>query len=573
MDARPLRLGTRGSRLALAQSTLVADRLRGLGADVELMTIRTAGDQRAPDTAWGEGAFVGALEQALLDGTVDLAVHSAKDVPTTQDPNLAIAAFPEREDPRDALVCRDQRLTLESLPAGGRVGTDSPRRTAFLLARRPDLRVHPLHGNVDTRLARLDAGETDALVLAVAGLTRLGRAERISEILPADLLPPAPGQGSLAVQVRADDELTRWYVSQLDDPATCVAVETERAFLRASGGGCRAPIGALAYVAGDDVVLTGGSAGTSETPTAGLAAGARPVVAWGSARGPGADRWIVASNLAATLTAQLERRVPGRAPRPADRPRVLVTRAGNQAAPLIAALESAEIETYAVATFEILPVEVGGPLDEAVGSLEAYDWVVVTSVNGAAVVADALGRLGADRRCVQWAAVGPATAARLAERGISVALAAVRSNGEGLAADLPLLPGDRILLPRADIADTRVPDLLRARGATVDEVVAYRTVEAPSSSRVALRAAFADGPFSAIVFASGSAIRGLLGLLTPAERRIALRSTACCIGPTTARVARESGFAHVAEASAQSAAALAELVAGVTGTVEAVSAG
>jgi uroporphyrinogen III methyltransferase/synthase len=285
------------------------------------------------------------------------------------------------------------------------------------------------------------------------------------------------------------------------------------------------------------------------------------------------DRLIVAGNLAATLAAQLQRRDSGRRPERADRPRVLVTRAGTQADPLVAALESAGIETCAVATFEIRPVEVGGPLDEAIGNLEDYEWVVVTSANGAAVVADALGRLGADRRRVQWAAVGPSTAGRLADRGISVAYAATRSHGEGLAADLPLLPGNRILLPRADIADTRLPELLRARGATVDEVVAYRTVEAPSSSRAALRAAFADGPFAAIVFASGSAIRGLLGLLTPAERRNALRSTACCIGPTTARVARESGFAHVAEAPAQSAAALTELVVGVVRTAAVESAG
>ncbi|HSG85834.1 MAG TPA: hydroxymethylbilane synthase, partial [Candidatus Limnocylindrales bacterium] len=243
--SRPLRLGTRGSALAVAQSGTVADALRALGAEVELVRIRTEGDQRPPDTAWGEGAFVGALEQALLSGTVDLAVHSAKDVPTTEDPRLAIAAFPRREDPRDALVGREPGVTIDSLPEGARIGTDSPRRSAFLLAHRSDLRPHPLHGNVDTRLRRLDEGETDALVLAVAGLTRLGLAERISEILPPTIVPPAPGQGSLAVQCRADDPATLAWIRRLDDPETRAAVEAERAFLRASGGGCRAPIGAL----------------------------------------------------------------------------------------------------------------------------------------------------------------------------------------------------------------------------------------------------------------------------------------------------------------------------------------
>ena len=259
-DMRPLRLGTRGSALAMTQSGLVADALRALGIPVELITVRTLGDDRPPDTTWGEGAFVGALESALLSGEVDFAVHSAKDVPTTEDPRLVIAAYPRRDDPRDALVGREPGLTIDSLPAGSRVGTDSPRRTAFLKARRPDLQFHPLHGNVDTRLRRLDTGETDALVLAVAGLNRLHLEGRIGQILSPEVVPPAPGQGSLAVQCRADDEVTRGWLSRLDDPATRAAVETERAFLHASGGGCRAPIGGLARVEGDEVVLVAGSA-------------------------------------------------------------------------------------------------------------------------------------------------------------------------------------------------------------------------------------------------------------------------------------------------------------------------
>src|SRR5665811_956124 len=206
-DSPHLRLGTRGSALALAQSGTIADSLRALGVTVEMVSIRTAGDNRAPNTVWGEGAFVTALEAALLDGRIDVAVHSAKDVPTTQDPRLRIAAFPPREDPRDALVAADPGLTIDTLPRGARIGTDSPRRVAFLLAHRPDLRPHPLHGNVDTRLRRLAEGESDALVLAVAGLTRLGLAGRITQALPPDILPPAPGQGALAVQCRADDQV------------------------------------------------------------------------------------------------------------------------------------------------------------------------------------------------------------------------------------------------------------------------------------------------------------------------------------------------------------------------------
>jgi hydroxymethylbilane synthase len=229
--SRPaLRIGTRGSELALIQARWTAARLAEVGVPTELVIIRTEGDDRAPDTAWGEGAFVTAIERALLEERIDLAVHSAKDVPTEEDPRLLVAAFPPREDPRDSLVCRVRGGTLATLPEGARIGTDSPRRTAFLLAARPDLRLHPLHGNVDTRLRKLDAGEVDALVLAVAGLTRLGRADRIDEILPPELAAPAPGQGSLAIQVRTADAFAREAVGRLDDAAIRAAVEAERTF-------------------------------------------------------------------------------------------------------------------------------------------------------------------------------------------------------------------------------------------------------------------------------------------------------------------------------------------------------
>jgi hydroxymethylbilane synthase len=253
--SNPIRIGSRGSALALVQANWVADRLRQNGVATEVLIIRTAGDDRAPDTAWGEGAFVTAIESALVDARVDLAVHSAKDLPTEEDGRLTIAAWTTREDPRDALVCRVRGTTLATLPYGARIGTDSPRRTAFLRSVRPDLDVHPLSGNVDTRLRKLDEGQSDALVLAVAGLTRLGRADRIDQILPLEVAIPAPGQGALALQVRAGDERSRRAVAVLDDQQTRVAVQAERAFLAATGGGCRSPIGALGEVSAGTLTL------------------------------------------------------------------------------------------------------------------------------------------------------------------------------------------------------------------------------------------------------------------------------------------------------------------------------
>jgi hydroxymethylbilane synthase len=253
-----IRLGTRGSRLALVQSELVAQRLRAAGQQVVFVPMVTEGDVRPIDMSPGEGVFVAAIARALLSGEVDLAVHSAKDVPLEEDPGLVIAAYPERAEPRDALVTRRGGGSLESLPRGAVVGTDSPRRTGFLLAARPDLKVIPLHGNVETRVRRLDEGAADALVLAAAGIDRLGKQTRIDERFEPDVLAPAPGQGALAVQVRRNDARLMKLVSAIDDEDVRLAVEAEREVLRTTGGTCRAPVGALASVVGEEFALLAG---------------------------------------------------------------------------------------------------------------------------------------------------------------------------------------------------------------------------------------------------------------------------------------------------------------------------
>jgi hydroxymethylbilane synthase len=270
VKANEIRIGSRGSALALAQARLVMDALEADGRPSRIVTIQTEGDRRAPDTAWGEGAFVAAIERALLTGRVDVAVHSAKDVPTDEDPRLRIGAYLPRADPRDGLVVRigADACGVDDLPFGARVGTDSPRRTGFLLARRPDLVLHPLHGNVDTRLRRLDSGETDALILACAGLDRLGLGDRIAERIAPEIVPPAPGQGAIALQIRRDDARMIALAAVIDHRPTRAAVEAERAFLAASGGGCRSPIGALAGLEDGELVLLGGYARLDGSATA-----------------------------------------------------------------------------------------------------------------------------------------------------------------------------------------------------------------------------------------------------------------------------------------------------------------
>jgi len=249
-----MKIGTRGSALALAQTSTIARALEKSGVEVELVTITTEGDTSSASLAslGGSGVFASALREALLGGRVDAIVHSLKDLPTADFPGLAIAAIPKREDARDALCARDG-LTLDTLPDGARVGTGSPRRRSQLLARRPDLEVVDIRGNVDTRLRRIgapDAGGLDAVVLAAAGLSRLGRLDAVTEFLGIDGWPTAPGQGAVAVEVRAGDEKL---VSTLDHRATRTIVEAERQVLALLEAGCAAPVGVNAFV--DDGLL------------------------------------------------------------------------------------------------------------------------------------------------------------------------------------------------------------------------------------------------------------------------------------------------------------------------------
>jgi hydroxymethylbilane synthase len=250
-----LRIGTRGSALALWQANHIADKLSKLqGVETEIIRIRSTGDrlQSASVSAIGaelgtKGIFVKELEDALLVGTVDLAVHSMKDVPTEVPEGLTFAAITAREDPRDCLICR-AKCTLETLPAGARVGTSSLRRQAQLRRRRPDLDVRDLRGNVDTRLKKLDSGEFDAIALAVAGVSRLGLKDRISQILDEDVMLPAVGQGALGIETRASDRETGEIVTSLDDLETRACVTAERALLHELQGGCQIPLGAWGRV-------------------------------------------------------------------------------------------------------------------------------------------------------------------------------------------------------------------------------------------------------------------------------------------------------------------------------------
>jgi hydroxymethylbilane synthase len=558
---RVVRVGTRGSMLARRQADLAADALAAVGIPSTIDVIVTAGDTRAPDTAWGEGAFVGAIEAGLIDGTIDIAVHSAKDLPTAEEPRLRIAAYLPRADPRDVLVFRpgsptgadDERALvspLDRLPAGARVGTDSPRRTGFLRAIRSDLQFHPLHGNVDTRLRRLDEGATDALVLAAAGLDRLGRSDRITAHISADLLPPAPGQGALAIQVRASDSELAGRLASIDHAPTRVTVEAERALLAATGGGCRTPVGALATVTGTHLELLAGFA-SANLPTA--------LVVRSSGDLDRRDDVVRAALL--RLADAATRALDG-----SGCPGVIVTGGEDSTAATRLALVDrgiCPIEVPAIA----VELDAGGELEQLIRDGSPWDWIVVASANAVralSAAARATGgelRVAAALRGASWAAVGRSTAAALSAAGIHVDHRPLTASSAALGSDVPIAPGARVLVPRSDLADDALPRTLAERGADVRQVVAYRTFEAPATSRDLLRRALKRRP-AAIVLSSASALRGLLQLGAETGTADMLRALPLvAIGASTAAELRRFGLQPAAIATTAGPGGLADATA------------
>ena len=245
-----LRIGSRGSQLALWQANHIKNLLQQRGHEVEIEIIHTTGDKitDVPLAKVGtKGMFTKEIEEALAQGRVDLAVHSLKDLPTELSPGFSIAAITEREDPHD-VFCANKFQSIEELPHGARVGTSSLRRQAQLKALRPDLEIHPLRGNVDTRLRKLDAGEYDAIILAAAGVHRLGKTSAVCQKIPAEMMCPAAGQGALAIEIRAGDNVTAKHLEFLDNSSARATTTCERALLNKMGCGCEFPIGALAEI-------------------------------------------------------------------------------------------------------------------------------------------------------------------------------------------------------------------------------------------------------------------------------------------------------------------------------------
>ncbi|MCM8745004.1 hydroxymethylbilane synthase [Thermomicrobium sp. CFH 73360] len=533
--ATELRVGTRGSALALAQAQQAVAALLRVAPDQQwtIVPIVTTGDRdRATSLTvlGGSGVFVKELHEALLAGGIDLAVHSAKDLPTQLPRGLELVAVLGREDVRDVVVSRSG-ATLATLPPGARIGTSSRRRRALVAALRPDVELADVRGNVDTRLRKLWDGAFDALILAAAGLARLGRLDVVTEYLGSDIFVPAPGQGALALVCRVDDPVGA-IVAQVDEPDLHLAVAVERSFLAAFGSGCSLPLGAYATVAHGMVTLRVAVAGSERGPLL------RRQVSW-----PTSDAIRAAAELAREIQAELAGRgswQPERSAPLAGR-RVLVLRPLGQERDLVERLRALQAVPVVAPAIRIVPPDDWEPLDRALAELERFDWVVFTSVNGVRVVIDRLGMLGRFvdvLRAVKVAAIGPGTARELAAHGVTPSLVPRNYVAEAVAKELIAqgVGNARILLPRAAEARDVLPRALAEAGANVVVVPAYRTQSLPLPENV--RHDLIDGRIDWVLLTSSSTVRSLVAAVgdfanVPSQVRVA------AIGPVTAATARE----------------------------------
>lgn len=577
----PLRIGTRPSQLARTQAGLIADEIRALGVDVELVLISTKGDQSsAPLTAiGGTGVFVTAVREALLAGRCDLAVHSLKDLPVAVPPELVIAATPRREDPRDVLCARTpapphdagpaaagptrdpaptRPLRLSELPSGARIGTGSPRRALHLRRRRPDLTVTGLRGNVDSRLARVQSGELDGVVLAAAGLARLGRSAEASEVFSLDDSPPAPGQGALAIECRREDEHLVALLSALDDLPTRLAVTAERAVLAGLGAGCTAPVGASGRVEAGELRLRaviwledGGAPIEASTalalPHATTDAGDVELLAEQVGLGVAQDLLTAG---AASVPGVGELVDTGAHPaRATEIPRIAVPPPADGSDRWALAARSAGLEPVAVTLLETrYEPEAAGTV---IADLCAGDFTHLVLTSGRTVEALArAGSLGEAQRTGGFdvVAVGPATAEaarRAGLRDVRVPPADHSTVGviQVLGSGVPHTgqSAARLILPHSDRAGDELAAGLRATGWHVQEATVYRVAlgaDLPPGLSSSPPLVFLTSPSSAQAWAQLAARRWHAApegsKHTPAR--------AVCIGDTTATAARSLGI-------------------------------
>jgi hydroxymethylbilane synthase len=591
-------IGSRGSKLALWQANWVKTELEKAhpGLNVEIEIIKTTGDKLTEASLvqiGGKGVFTKEIEDALIERRVDLAVHSLKDLPTTLPEGLHIAAITEREDVRDGLVVseplRSKVKKIADLPQGARVGTSSLRRRAQLLSNRPDLQVLELRGNVDTRLRKLDEGQYDAIILASAGLIRLGLGDRITARIEPEEMLTAVGQGALGIEARIDDEKTNTLLQLLNHWPTRHATEAERAVLRGLGGGCAVPIAALGRIHKNkgkrknpdklilDALVADAEGGKkirhqlsgplaraeelgAELAQVLIAAGARELLPriGDESRNEGAGS---PESGVRSQEAEDGSREPGvkeaeaneaNSRLPLTGRRVIVTRSAKQGRDLTEGLQRLGAEVIACPTIEIKDPTNWEQLDRALKHLSWYDWLAFTSANGVEYFLRRLDGLGHGRAELvghKVCAVGRKTAEKLMEEQISVDLTPERFTADALVEEFikrfgirQRLRGARMLLPASRTTRDVIRPALEKVGVYVEVVEAYQTVM-PATSGAEVTQLICEANADFIIFTSPSTITNLAALLETDHLAPYLAKTrVACIGPVTAEAARLYGL-------------------------------
>jgi hydroxymethylbilane synthase len=602
-------IGSRGSKLALWQANWVKTELEKAhaGLSVEIEIIKTTGDKLTEASLvqiGGKGVFTKEIEDALIERRIDLAVHSLKDLPTTLPEGLHIAAITEREDVRDGLIVgeplRSKVKKIADLPKGARVGTSSLRRRAQLLSNRPDLQVLELRGNVDTRLRKLDEGQYDAIILASAGLIRLGFGDRITARIEPEEMLTAVGQGALGIEVRIDDEKTNSLLTPLNHWPTRHATEAERAVLRRLGGGCAVPIAALGRVQKNkgknkkpgklilDALVADADGGKkirhqlsgpparaeelgAELAQVLIAAGARELLPriGDESRNEGVrspepevrSQEPEAIMVDESRTEGVGGRESGAQPAEANAAnsrlpltgrRVIVTRSAKQGRDLTEGLQRLGAEVIACPTIEIKDPTNWEQLDRALKHLSWYDWLAFTSANGVEYFLRRLDGLGHGRAELvghKVCAVGRKTAEKLMEEQISVDLTPERFTADALVEEFikrfgirQRLRGARMLLPASRTTRDVIRPALEKVGVYVEVVEAYQTVM-PATSGAEVTQLICEANADFIIFTSPSTVTNLAALLETDHLAPYLAKTrVACIGPVTAEAARLYGL-------------------------------
>ena len=548
---KQIRIGTRGSALALWQAEWVKAELEKNYPDmhVPLVTIKTTGDMIVDvplAKVGGKGLFVKEIEEALLSGVIDIAVHSMKDVPTLFPEGLHLGAITMREDPRDVLIAR-MNIAFKDLPKGARIGTSSLRRQAQLMHARSDLVIHQLRGNVDTRIRKLREGQFDAIVLAAAGVKRLGLAERITEYLSPEISLPAIGQGSLGIECRADDRELNSLIAFFDDQNSRTCVMGERALLRRLEGGCQVPIACYGEIKdGGLLYLTGLVASVD---------GKRIIK--DCIIGYPDEAEILGVTLAEQLLSHgaddILREVYGesldfnRMAHPLSGKRIVITRSREQARAFASMLADHGAIAIEFPTIDVVPPASWTELDNALNSIGNYDWIMFTSANAVNFFMERLQNLGKDIDILTGTSIcciGPKTAEAIGPFGLKADLVPADFKAEGVLAALGQLrvKGQKFLFPRAKEAREILPDRLRELGAEVTVATAYENVK-PVAGAEHVKKLFEGKKIDVVTFTSPSTVRNFVEILGQKEYKVLLADVrVACIGPITAKSAKEYGI-------------------------------